>query len=79
LFLVEVILSADHFQNGWKSNNHFQRLASVCADAVASEDPDRPIVMMVAGFLLRCAEFISWKNQASFHETNWFPLFRECF
>jgi hypothetical protein len=25
---VEVIPDADHFQNAWKSNNHFQRLAS---------------------------------------------------
>jgi hypothetical protein len=34
---LEVIRAADHFQTGWKSNNHFQRLASGRADAVASK------------------------------------------
>jgi hypothetical protein len=37
---VEVIRAPDHFQNGWKSKIHFQRLASGCTDAVASKDPD---------------------------------------
>lgn len=37
------------------------------------------IVMMDAGFVLRGAEFISWKNQAAFHEMNRFPLLHECF
>jgi hypothetical protein len=37
------------------------------------------MAMMAAGFVLRFAEFISWKIQARFHEMNWFPLFRECF
>lgn len=36
LFWVEVIATADHFQNGWKSFIHFQRVASGRADAVAS-------------------------------------------
>ncbi len=34
---LEVIPAADHFQNGWKSIFHFQRLASGRTDAVASE------------------------------------------
>jgi hypothetical protein len=34
---VEVIPAADHFQKGWKSIFHFQRLASGRTDAVASE------------------------------------------
>jgi hypothetical protein len=43
------------------------------------EIPTRAIVMMAAGFVLRGVEFISWKNQARFHEMNRFPLFRKCF
>ena len=35
---VEVIRAPDHFQNGWKSIIHFQRLAGGRADAVASDD-----------------------------------------
>ncbi len=39
----------------------------------------RAIVMMAAGFVLRGADFISWKNQTVFHEMTRFPLFREGF
>jgi hypothetical protein len=33
---LEVIATADHFQHGWKSIFHFQRLASGGTDDVAS-------------------------------------------
>ena len=36
LMTLEVIPAADHFQNGWKSKIHFQRLATGCTDDVAS-------------------------------------------
>lgn len=34
---MEVIPGTDHFQNGWKSKIHFQRLASGLTDAQAED------------------------------------------